>query len=468
MYACHFVTLFFKHFCVIIADIKKNPWHACDDFRREGLNNMKKRIIVISVDSMFTEDLSILYTLPNFKSIMGNGSRINKMESIYPSLTYPAHVSMMTGCYPDKHGVIHNQKLSPGVSNPDWLFYSENIKVKTIFQAAKEKGYTTACCHWPVCANGNDYIDYLIPEIWTKDPDGDMIACYEGSGASGVGDILRKNAHRLKWKYFPMYDDFITDCACDIIKEKKPDLLLIHYSEVDHLRHRHGLFNHKITEGLCRIDDWVGQIISSTKEAGIDKETNVVITSDHGHLEVKRNIHLNPLLVDEGLIILNNDQTIASWDAFIQSAGLSAYVYLSKKFDDALNTRVYRLLNKMAEDGVYGFNEVLTKGSVENRFNLSGEFSFMIETDGYTRFGNKVVGPVVQELDFSDYTFSYSSHGHMPNKGPQPAFLCMGPNFNRDIILNSGRIIDQAPTYAKILGVNLPEADGKPIDALIK
>lgn len=429
---------------------------------------MKTRLIVISVDSLIVEDLSILYTLPNFKLIMDNGSRVNTMESIYPTLTYPAHVSMMTGCYPDKHGLCNNLVLSPGDPDPDWIISIKDVKVKTIFHAAKERGYTTACCHWPVCAHAGEYIDYLIPEVWTKKTDGDMVARYIECGASGALDILKKNSYRLRWKYFPMYDEFITDCACDIIREKSPDVLFIHYSEIDHLRHRHGLFGHKITEGLCRNDDWIGQIFDAVRQAGMFDRTNIVITSDHGQLEVKRNIHLNTLLVNEGLIKLNSDYSVASWDAFIQSAGLSAQVYLKRPDDKNLYQKVYGMLSKMAEDGLYGFNEVYTTEEVQSRFNLSGEFSFIIETDGYSRFGNRLTGPVVQQLAFSDYRFKYGSHGHIPSKGPQPPFLCMGPDFKQGVIIKSGRIIDQAPTYAKLLGADLPEADGEPIDALLK
>jgi hypothetical protein len=47
-------------------------------------------------------------------------------------------------------------------------------------------------------------------------------------------------------------------------------------------------------------------------------------------------------------------------------------------------------------------------------------------------------------------------------------FLCKGPDFKENVTLETGRLVDQAPTFAKLLGVRLPEADGVSIDALLK
>ena len=88
---------------------------------------MKKRILVYSVDAMVCEDVDALRRLPNFQKFLAGGCEVTGgMRTIYPSVTYPAHVSMMTGCYVGKHGVTSNfsrrqkkpgipQALSPGL-----------------------------------------------------------------------------------------------------------------------------------------------------------------------------------------------------------------------------------------------------------------------------------------------------------------------------------------------------------------
>jgi len=55
----------------------------------------------------------------------------------------------------------------------------------------------------------------------------------------------------------------------------------------------------------------------------------------------------------------------------------------------------------------------------------------------------------------------------LPDKGPQPIFIVKGPGFRKGVEVEQRPIIDDAPTYAKLLGTELPEADGKPIDELL-
>ena len=68
----------------------------------------------------------------------------------------------------------------------------------------------------------------------------------------------------------------------------------------------------------------------------------------------------------------------------------------------------------------------------------------------------------------SDYRFGRATHGYMPDYGPQPVFVAKGPAIREGVELGRGRVIDEAPTFAKIIGQTLPQADGKPIDEILK
>ena len=61
-----------------------------------------------------------------------------------------------------------------------------------------------------------------------------------------------------------------------------------------------------------------------------------------------------------------------------------------------------------------------------------------------------------------------ASHGHDPAVGPQPVFIGYGPSFRSGVVLPEGKIIDEAPTYARILGLELPDAEGKPFFGLLR
>ena len=91
-----------------------------------------------------------------------------------------------------------------------------------------------------------------------------------------------------------------------------------------------------------------------------------------------------------------------------------------------------------------------------------------MESDGYTAFCDDWRRPVVREQNPEDYRYGMSTHGHMPEKGPQPTFLAMGPDFIKGAVLEKGEIVNVAPTFAKVLGLTLPYADGKPFSELLQ
>jgi len=69
---------------------------------------MNEKTIVLSMDAMVGEDIAHLKTKPNFSRLFEKCAQVGKMCTVYPSITYPAHVSIMTGCRPGAHGIITN------------------------------------------------------------------------------------------------------------------------------------------------------------------------------------------------------------------------------------------------------------------------------------------------------------------------------------------------------------------------
>ena len=73
-----------------------------------------KHLIVISEDAMVYEDLQTLRQLPNFGSIWDKCAFVDRVRSVYPTITYPNHTSMRTGAYCGKHGIINNEQTILG------------------------------------------------------------------------------------------------------------------------------------------------------------------------------------------------------------------------------------------------------------------------------------------------------------------------------------------------------------------
>lgn len=435
---------------------------------------MAKHLIVMSVDAMVCEDLEQLRQLPHFGRLLEEGSRVERVRSIYPTLTHPIHTTLLTGCYPDRTGVCNNEVFGPGNPSPRWINSLSEIRVDTILHAAKRAGMTTACSRWPVTANGGEVIDYLVPEVMDADLTGELPEVYRRLGSGPIlEEIVLPNIGMLDGNRRPGYDAFEIKCAADILRRYRPNLLMVHPGLVDSTRHGNGLFNEKVDAALRQVDEWLGWLMDAAGEAGIAGETSFVVLSDHGHLEYQRSVCLNAVLVDEGLIQLAPDGSVAGWDAWVQSAGLSAQVYLRDPGDEALKNRVEALLHRLGADGLYGFERIFTAEEAEREYHLGGGFSFVLETDGFTSFEDDWRRPVMRVNDDPDFRVGRparlrSNHGHLPEKGPQPPFLCMGPAFRRGVVLERGNIADEAPTMAKALGLTLPEADGKAMEELLR
>ena len=174
------------------------------------------------------------------------------------------------------------------------------------------------------------------------------------------------------------------------------------------------------------------------------------------------------ILADHGLITKNDDGTLKDWDAWCLSGGLSALVYLKNPEDRETYEKTYRLLQYMAKEGIYGISEVFTTEEANEKYHLDGPFSFVLESDDYTAFGDSINRPIVTNYEVSDYRYGRATHGHLPFKGPQPVFMAKGPDFCENVVLERGRLVDQAPTYARILGVDLKDADGQAIEPFIR
>ena len=146
---------------------------------------------------------------------------------------------------------------------------------------------------------------------------------------------------------------------------------------------------------------------------------------------------------------------------------MSTEVYVRDPKDPELVEKVHKILLELRDEGVFGIGEVFTVEEMREKEHLYGDFSFVLESDGYTSFGDRPTRPLVQNYDLTDYRFGRATHGYYPDLGPQPVFVAKGPGFKEGVTLDRALIVDEAPTYAKLLGVDLPEAEGKALDLFL-
>ena len=196
--------------------------------------SMKKRhLVVISVDALVYEDICDTSRLPLFEKLIKGGSLIKNVRTIYPSLTHPVHASIITGQTAGKTGIISNTLFTPGTADMPWYNNLGDIRCETLFDIAHRAGLTSAVCHWPVTATAGEKIDYLIPELMDADLEaagGDVVRGFLSVGMSEcLKPILEGAIAKYGYRHaHPFSDEVQMDCACEIIRKYKPNILFTH------------------------------------------------------------------------------------------------------------------------------------------------------------------------------------------------------------------------------------------------
>lgn len=429
---------------------------------------MEKKLLVISIDTFITEDLEIMKTLPNFSRVLEESSVVERNLTTYPSLTHSVHTTIQTGCRPGKHGVVNNEKFQPYAAVPQWFDDASDIRVPTFAQeCAAQVGATTALVFWPLIRGAQ--ADWVITRPGVGGPHGHYDNLEDELVKTSTPGIYTGRLYercRDAWTLPHYYDwDEFSARACEqMIYLHQPDLMITHWTVIDAERHALGVFNERIRPAYEALDRGLGYIIKALEDTGLWEKTILCITSDHGQINITRTCRPNVLLAQHGLLTLHPDGTLKDYEIYCHGSGLCCPVYLKDASAGNL-ARAKRFFLDHREE--LGFSELFEQEELMARYGLKGEFSFILETDGDTGFVSDLQGEVLSSLSGTDYRSSAGSHGHCPEKGTQPCLIVRNPYRKDKVTLAHGYVIDQAPTFAAMLGASMPQADGKPMAELI-
>ena len=419
-----------------------------------------KYVIVISFDAVSEEDLEFLSKQPNFSKLIKNGALIKNVESVYPSLTYPAHATIVTGKYPKNHGVINNTVLDFKNDNPDWYWYRKYIKGDTIFDLAEKSGMKTCSILWPVTARSK--ITYNMPEIFcTKRYDNQILkSALAGSKIYQV-NMNKRFGYLRQGMEEPYLDNFATEVAKKTIRELKPNLILLHLIDSDSQKHKYGIENKKVIESLKRHDERLGEIIESLKLAGIYEDSTIIALGDHSQINVNNVIKLNSILMKNDLINVNGNK-IKSYKAIAKSCDGSSYIYLKNKNDVETRKKVRDILNELKNKYSNVIEEVYNNEEIKN-LGADINASFMIEAKRGYYFIDDFLGEAIEVIDESSKIKHKlrASHGYLPSRDNYKTFfIAYGKTIKKGVVLEKGKLINHGPTIAKILAIDLRDCDG--------
>lgn len=432
----------------------------------------KNKLLVFMIDALCETDVAYMRTLKNFGWILENGALVREMLPVYPSFTYPCHVSIMTGCYPNKHGIPHNEHVKAGVHPVPWYSKRSMVKKKFFAEYAKEHGYSTCLINWPV-SEGAD-VDINLPMCLPPRYRGDNPRMfYEESTSKEVLD-------RYFWKYGYLlcgcnkvlnssYDDFTNAVSPDIIRDYgQPDVMFVKMCDLDTVRHKMGVDNDSAKLQLQKHDCELGVLMESIRRYGDFEHTNFIIMGDHGQTDVERVLNFNRVLQEKGLQKLDENGHLESFDAYCHSTGGCGWIELGNPADEELRQRVYQVLLEAKNSGKYGLGYVFTKEEADERFHLTGPFDFIIEGEEPLSFGYDPAAPLFTKAAPGDYKTAPGTHGGLPWRDHRTTFFACGPAFKKGAVIEQACLVDEAPTMAKILGFEMEDIDGKCLDDILR
>lgn len=429
--------------------------------------NTTPKVIVLSLDSLSAEDWSTLKQHPNFNKLISNGCYSKEVSSVYPSLTYPAHASVLTGKLPRKHGIVSNTKLQPTRNSPDWHWYHKEIHGKTLLTQAKKANLTVASILWPVTAGAP--IAYNMPEIFPNRPWQNQTSISLLAGSKRYQVLMNeRHGHLRKGLEQPYLDDYAHACALDTLKSYQPDLLLVHYTDLDTQKHHNGINSTAQKDAIKRLDQRIGDYFKLIKQMGWEENTSLIIFGDHGSRDVHTAIRPNVMLQKEGFLSVEENGKLHHCDYIFKSCDGSAYLYHDNlhRVSRSILRKELEIIERALErhnDEFKGIKRILT-GSEAGFEGADSHALLMIEAEEGFYFLEDYTGAVIEtvpeELIGTEHWLK-ATHGYHPETR-QYQSVCFGfGNQIKKEALGALELLDLGPSIAHLLGISLGDTDGK-------
>jgi alkaline phosphatase D len=367
----------------------------------------KHYVVLISLDG-FRYDYPRRYGSP-FLLKMGvkGASAPMGMVPAYPSLTFPNHISIVTGLYPEHHGIVANSFWDPAreqtyvytqtKSNSDGSWYSGT----PLWVLAEQQGMRSACLFWP----GSE------AEIQGKRPS------YYLHFDEKLDDEKRVD-QVVSWLKLPA--------------ELRPHFITLYFSNVDHAGHNYGPDSDEVRAAVHHLDGMVGDL--QTKIAKLHLPVDIIVVADHGMVKL------------EGKPVMLSDFADLS-----EFHSVGSFLY-AKPDADVQET----------------YEEFLSHPDPRFKVYRQGKVPAGLHFDGNPREGDPIIvptGPFEIRANSSSEAEGKHVGAHGFNSRTMPEmkaiFFATGPDVRSGVQLKPFENVNIYPFIAEILGLEPPEVDGK-------
>ena len=419
-------------------------------------------LVMVSIDGMgpgyVLEADHYGLKIPNLRRFLKEGAWARGVKGVLPTVTYASHTTLVTGVSPARHGILYNEPFDPLDRNKEgWYWYAEDIRVPTLWDAAREAGLDVAIVDWPVTVGAR--ARWCLPQFWRTDfPD--MPDDRKLSRLLATPGLMEEAEHALRQPYPSGY---AYDVAADsrraavsewLLETRHPRLHLAYFSALDEELHDTWPGSPRVLATLEELDALVGRLRSAAETSGGGKAT-IVVVSDHSHSRTTRELRLNEALREAGLISLDGHGRTTSWKAMAWGTGGSAAIMLKDPADDGSRKTVLEVLRNLETRADSPIQRVLD--AAETR--TAGGFpdaAFVVGVKLDVRIASEMEEPILLE------GLPAGEHGHLPeNPEMDASFLIVGPGIPAGRDLGRIDMRDVAPTLAGVLGIALPSAEGR-------
>lgn len=229
----------------------------------------KPLLVLISIDG-FRWDYLNKYPAPTLQKLAAAGVQAGRLTPPFPSATFPSHYTLVTGLYPENHGIVSN------------IFYDPVTGAQFISKSAESANTS----HW---WEGGE-------PIWiTAEKQGLPSACFFWPGSEAA-------IHGVRPSYFRTYENNLT-CHqrveglltwLALPADKRPTFANLYFNNVDVIGHRFGPDAPETAAAITEADTAIASLLDGLTRLGLRDSVNLVIVSDHG---------MEPVSIDRTLVI---------------------------------------------------------------------------------------------------------------------------------------------------------------------
>ena len=368
--------------------------------------SLANTLVLVSIDG-FRWDYLDWPEAQRMKRIAEQGVRVNQLQVVYPSKTFPAHLSIATGLRPTGHGVVDNYfcrsdrpdcyRMGSGQKDPDWLAGTP------LWTLVEQQGGRASTFFWP---ESDAKFDGILPTDYRA---------YDVSVSPS-----EKVQQAVEWLSLPAAD--------------RPDLVTLYFSTVDSNGHTHGPDAPETKAAIAATDYWVSELWRAIQEINRqqDAEISLILLSDHGMSAVDPSqfIDTNTLPRPKGFRRVNSSTRVMYYrrDPNADVAALAATLRA------ASNGR-YRVVS----------DETLAERHYQHHPAVA---DLIIETDPPRLFRHGGArGPELRGM-----------HGYPATVEDMAAFLvAIGPGFSVGKVIPKAHQLDVYPIAATLLDLPLPD-----------